>query len=307
MSDIRLFRLEGEKCSELEGRSVALEKSLQTLIERHLEALLGVRFLASEYTTSKAHGGRMDTLGIDENGCPVIIEYKRSSNENVINQGLFYLDWLLDHQGTFELLVQKTLGKDIADTIDWSAPRLLCIAGDFTKYDGHAVQQINRNIELIRYRRYGGELLLFELVNAVTAEPLDPGPGGDPGPKPRSGGGHRSVSENLKAASPELTDLFESLRAFLVALGDDVNVKTVKFYFAFRRLKNFACVDVRPQVGTLLAYVKVDPGEVVLEDGFTRDMREIGHYGTGDLEITIKSDADLERAKPLLLKSYEAS
>ena len=35
----------------------------------------------------------MDSIGIDENNCPVIVEYKRSSNENIINQGLFYLDW----------------------------------------------------------------------------------------------------------------------------------------------------------------------------------------------------------------------
>jgi hypothetical protein len=49
--------------------------------------LLGVRFLASEFVTS--NGGRIDTLGLDENGCPVVIlEYKRASNENVINQGL---------------------------------------------------------------------------------------------------------------------------------------------------------------------------------------------------------------------------
>ncbi len=86
------------RADELAAASaVAIEKALQTLIERNLGALLGVRFLASEYSTGKTHGGRIDTLGIDENGSPVIIEYKRSTNENVINQGLFYLDWLLDH------------------------------------------------------------------------------------------------------------------------------------------------------------------------------------------------------------------
>ena len=130
---------------------------------------MGVRFLATEYPTGKTHGGRIDTLGIDENGCPVIIEYKRSLNENVINQGLYYLDWLLDHKAEFELLVLKHIGKEAADTIEWTGPRL-CIAGNFTKYDQHAVQQINRNIELIRYVRYGTDLVLFELVNAVEAE-----------------------------------------------------------------------------------------------------------------------------------------
>ena len=65
----------------------------QGLIEKHLDELLGIKFLASEYSTGKIYGGRIDTLGIDENGCPVIIEYKRALNENVINQGLFYPDF----------------------------------------------------------------------------------------------------------------------------------------------------------------------------------------------------------------------
>ena len=96
MSDIKLFRIANGKIDELAGTTDTIEKSVQTLFEKNLEALLGVRFLASEFTTHTA--GRVDTLGLDENGCPVILEYKRASNENVINQGLFYLDWLMDHR-----------------------------------------------------------------------------------------------------------------------------------------------------------------------------------------------------------------
>ena len=92
MSDIKVFQINQKTIKELEGQSVAFEKSLQNLLEKNLETFLGVRFLASEYSTGKTHGGRIDTLGIDENGCPVIIEYKRSTNETVINQGSFYLD-----------------------------------------------------------------------------------------------------------------------------------------------------------------------------------------------------------------------
>src|SRR5215216_12681 len=104
MSDIKLFQLRKNAVTPIEGKSVAVERSLQTLIERHLEAFLGVRLLKSEYETGKTHGGRIDTLGIDENNSPVIIEYKRSLNENVINQGLFYLNWLMDHRADFKLL-----------------------------------------------------------------------------------------------------------------------------------------------------------------------------------------------------------
>lgn len=306
MSDIKLFQLGVSGPTELIAQPAAVEKSLQNLLEKNLEAFLGVRMLGSEHTTGKAHGGRIDTLGIDENNSPVIIEYKRALNENVINQGLFYLDWLLDHRAEFTLLAMTILGPEMQDKVDWSAPRLLCIAGDFTKYDEHAVQQIDRNIELLRYRRYEAGFLVLELVNATTGSSQANGTSGAKSAGAK-GGTAKGVSDYYDQAAQPLRDLCDSLEAFLVALGDDVSKKTLKFYFAFRRLKNFACVEVHPQTNTLLVYVKVSPDGVQLEEGFTRDVREIGHFGTGDLEIRIKTPDDLEKAKPLLVRSYESS
>ncbi len=305
MSDIKIFRIGSGSVVELNGQSVALEKSLQTLIEQNLEVFLGIRFLASEYSTGKTHGGRIDTLGIDENRRPVIIEYKRSINENVINQGLYYLDWLMDHKAEFVLQVIEKFGKSEADLVEWSNPRLICIAGDFTKYDEHAVQQINRNIELIRYRKFDQDLLLFELVNATIAQVSTETKGTIKSTKLKSA--HKTVDENLYVANAELTDLYESLKAFLVALGDDVQIVTNKYYFAFKRIKNFACVEIYPKIQKLIVYVKIDPTGIELNEGFTRDVRSIGHYGTGELEITLATQTDLEAAKHLLLRSYEAS
>ncbi|NVO00738.1 MAG: DUF91 domain-containing protein [Geobacteraceae bacterium] len=306
MSDIKIFRLTGDTVTELEGSSATIEKSLQNLIEKHLEVFLGVRFLATEYSTGKTHGGRIDTLGVDENGCPVIIEYKRALNENVINQGLFYLDWLMDHKAEFKLLVMEKYDKEVADAIEWSSPRLLCIAGDFTKYDSHAVQQMNRNIELIRYRHYGKDLLLFDLVNATTGQIINLGDD----KKPAKGAiKYKTVSELLEQSDSELKDRYEALKDYLLALGDDVHLTPLKWYHAFKRIKNFACVEIHPQSKKMLILVKVDPASVDLkkEEGFLRDMRKIGHLGTGDLEITIRSADDFERAKPYIFKSYEAS
>ncbi len=311
MSDIKLFQLGTSHVQELPGQSVAVEKSLQTLIELNLDDFLAIRFLASEYVTGKTHGGRIDTLGLDENGCPVIIEYKRAINENVINQGLYYLDWLLDHKGEFTLLVMKQFGQPVADSVEWSSPRLVCIAGDFTKYDEHAVSQINRNIELIRYKRYGTDLLLLELVNAksVTAGSANAiAPNANTVTK-QSGtkAVDKTVTELLAQAGTALSDRYGVLRSMLLALGDDVQESTLKYYFAFKRIKNFACVEVHPGSGQLLVYVKVNPDTIALESGFTRDVRKIGHFGTGELEIRITSDTDLKKAEPLLLKSYEVS
>ena len=127
-----------------------------------MEEFFGIRFLATEYSITN---GRMDSIGIDENNCPVIFEYKRSSSENIINQGLFYLDWLLDHKADFQLLVMNTLGKEAAKEIDWSAPCVFCIAKEFTKFDEHAVNQMQRNIKLVKYNKYGENLILFEHIN----------------------------------------------------------------------------------------------------------------------------------------------
>ncbi|MBA2597565.1 MAG: DUF91 domain-containing protein, partial [Chloroflexia bacterium] len=71
MPDIKLFRVVEGGVHLLPSSSVAIEKSLQTLVERHLEVFLGVRFLASEFSTTKSHGGRIDTLGIDDTNSPV--------------------------------------------------------------------------------------------------------------------------------------------------------------------------------------------------------------------------------------------
>lgn len=302
MTDIKLFRLNDGAVSELDGTSVHLEKSLQTLIETNLEDFFGVRFLVSEFSTKGEHGGRMDTLGIDENGCPVIIEYKRSSNENVINQGLFYLDWLMENPKEFEWLVLEKFGKEQANNVEWSTPRLICIAGDFNRYDEHAVKQMDRNIELIRYRKYGEDLLLFDLVNVTTNSSTS-----RKVPTKSDAGREKTVSDYLADANQELTDLYQSVHAFLTALGDDVQVNTLQNYFAFKRIKNFACVEVRNRTQILLIYVKINPDTIELVEGFSRDVRKIGHFGTGDLELSISDEADFERAKPFLEKSYEAS
>jgi predicted transport protein len=261
--------------------------------------LLGIRFLATEYSTGKTHAGRIDTLGLDENDSPVIIEYKRSSHENIINQGLFYLDWLMDHTAEFKLLVLEKFGKPAADAIDWTAPRLICIAADFTKYDSHAVQQMDRNIELIRYRQFGKELLLLELVNAVAAE-------SSPAKKvkgTKGAGTDKTVVDWFADMSPTMRSVFDSLEGYLTSLGDDVQRKDLKLYIAFKRLRNFVTVSFKKN--NLLVYLHVDPDQIDLVEGFSRDVREIGHWGTGNVEVTLANLADLEKAKPLLLKAYE--
>ncbi len=308
MSDLKLFRLTGGVASELSGSSLALERSLQKLIEANMETFFGVRLLASEFSTGIRHGGRMDSLGIDENGSPVIFEYKRAINESVINQGLFYLDWLMDHRGDFTVLVLSRLGAEAASGIDWRNPRLICVANGFTKYDEHAVNQMNRSIDLVRYRDFEGELLALELVHTSRSDAQTSTDAPDvpaPPTETKSPAPYKTVSEYLEQAPTEIKDLYAELDAFVLALGDDVTQKTLKYYIAYRRLKNFLCVEVLPQRRVLALYIKISPDTVDLVPGFSRDVRQVGHFGTGDLEVRVKDADTLARALLLVQRSYD--
>ena len=294
MSEIKLFDIK-DGVRQLVSSEVLLERELQTLIEKNMETLFGVRFLKSEYSITN---GRMDSIGIDENNCPVIFEYKRSSNENVINQGLFYLDWLLDHKADFKLLVIEKMGREAAELIDWSVPCVICVANDFTKYDVHAVNQMQRNIKLVKYRKYDNELILFEYLNTPVVQPMNRADAEEQ----RRGNGQKTHIEKLAAAPAPLRTLYEDICNYIESLGDDIVSNQLKLYLAYKKVQNLVCIEIYSR--QLILYLKLNPDTVNLEEGFTRDMRNIGHYGTGDLQVIVISSGDFEKAKKLIERAY---
>lgn len=292
MSEIKLFQISGQ-VKELKSASATIEKELQNKIENNMYEFFGVRFLASEY---RIDNGRMDSIGIDENNCPVIFEYKCHTNENVINQGLFYLNWLLEHKADFKLLVLEKLGKEIADSIDWSVPRVICIAGDFNKYDEEAIKQINRNVSLIRYKYYGKDLLLFELLNANTVAPIVM----EQAEKKQTNG--KTFLQQYESAPQKFRKIYDELRDFALSIGDDVSESTLKLYSAFKKIKNFCTLEIYQT--KILLNLKLSPDDFKLGDEL-RDIRSIGHWGSGDLQLIITSDRQLNLAKDLIHRAYE--
>lgn len=294
MADFKLFSIKNG-VSELPSSQVALERELQTLLEKNMMTFFGVTFLRSEY---KITNGRMDSIGIDENNCPVIFEYKRSVNENVINQGLFYLDWLLDHKADFKLLVMEELGLEKAEQIDWSMPCVICIASDFTKFDEHAVNQMQRNIKLVKYRKYGDEFIAFEFLNAPQVQPSPE----EPAAPVKKAKGDKTFRQRLAETSEEFRNLYLSIHDYILSLGDDIAENQLKLYVAFKKVKNIACIEVYQSY--ILIHLRLNPDTVTLKPGKIEDVREKGHWGTGDLRIIIKRTEDFENIKPLLDRAY---
>ncbi|MGX1760363.1 DUF5655 domain-containing protein [Streptomyces lydicus] len=308
MAELMLFRRDADgRDMELSGSTVALEVELQRRVEAGMEQMLGVRFLASEYPTGPWHRGRIDTLGLDENGAPVVIEYKKGADSGVLSQAVSYLSWLDSAHHEFEALVRRVLGAEAAGSIDWRRPRMVCIAAGFSHHDRVAVQRLPERIDLVRYRVFEGGLLSLLLVDSSPGSPIAASSRRN---RERDGAvDSASAAPVLVGPSlvPEcLRDLYAELDDALTAWGE-VEVAPLRHYIAYRRLVNVASVIFRSKRAAILVYLRLAPDTVTLEEGFTRDMRGIGHLGTGDLEVRLASAADLEKAVPLIRRAFEAA
>lgn len=178
-------------------------------------------------------------------------------------------------------------------------PRLICVAADFTKYDEYAVKQINRNIDLVRYKKFGKELLMIDLINSNVVNTIKDAVDQQLTKQSTD----KTFVEQLQSTSEKLRELYYSIRNYILALGDDVTENNLKLYSAFKKIKNIICVEVRMK--SIMLYLRINPDEIALESGFSRDVRNIGHWGTGELEITVKNVEDFEKAKEYIEKTYE--
>jgi predicted transport protein len=303
-----LYQIKQKAVHQIKPSSFKNERELQKLFEENLEALLGVRFVASEFTTGDRQRGRIDSLDVDQDGTPVIVEYKKSGKENVINQGLFYLDWLVDHKGDFTLVAQETLGSDIE--IDWSSPRLILVAESFSEYDKYAVNRIGANIQLWTYRRYGADFLFLDSIFATINQKVSKKE------KPIEAEAVSddaevieeiiySLDDHLKGKSEDVKVLFETLKERIFALNADSDIleKPNKIYISYKHGKNFC--EVRPQSKEMKIWLDIPYSDLDDPKKLSRDVSKVGHYGTGDVETKLASLSELDDVLYLIEQSYK--
>ena len=292
----------------VEKTNFALEKELQGLVEKNLGVVFNCRFVASEFSTGLLHSGRIDTLALSEENNPVIIEYKKVESSELINQSLFYLHWIRDHRGDFEIAVRKRLGDGVV--VDWSDVRVICLAPGYKKYDLHAVQVMGANIELWKYQLFkNGVLHLDEVFLAGKTQTAVAETGKNPvmveaGKKAAQVRATASYTfeEHLEGKNPEVQSLLQSARELILGLDESIEEVPKKFYIAYKTTQNLACVE--PQSRGIKIFLKLRAGDVVDPPQGYRDVSEIGHYGTGDTEFSITTESELEAAKPFLELAY---
>lgn len=287
-----------------------LEKDLQTLIENNLITVFNCRFIASEFSTGAIHAGRIDTLALSEDNNPVIIEYKKVESSELITQSLFYLHWIQDHKGDFEIAAQKVLGNNIE--IDWSDIRVICIAPNYKKYDLHAVQVMGANIELWRYQLFSNQSLYLEEVfhnttsnTPVTLNQTAKNPvmvaAGKKAAITRNIGQY-TIESHLQNKSKEVIELMEALQDMIMGFDDSIEEIPKKYYIAYKSTQNILTVEVR--LRNLKIYLKLKPEDIPVNTPNYRDVSNIGHHGIGDVEFTITNLNELIDSKPFIELAY---
>src|SRR6266487_805579 len=294
-----LFQITNDSLVSIAQSDLDSEKRLQALVEKSLEETFNCRFVASEFSTGATHAGRIDTLALSEENNPVIIEYKKVESSDLINQSLFYLSWLNDHRGNFEIVARRSIPNV---TIDWSDIRVICLAPNYRKYDTHAVSVMGANIELWRYRLFANSCLYLEEIYRKamrTAPDTADAPTKDPvmvaaGKKAAITRATASytVDQHLEGKPEYVRDLAQKIREFITGLDTSIEEVPKKFYIAYKISQNIACMWVGNKEVAL--YLKLDPKEITPAFDIVRDVSELGHVGTGDTEVSIRSEEDLE-------------
>lgn len=293
-----IYKIRSGDLQSIKEKPFKLEKEMQALFEANLTTLTGLTLVKSEFPLKQF---RFDTLAFDEEKQAfVVIEYKRDKSQSVVDQGVSYLNAMLEYRDS--LMVEyneQHLGRTLKrNDIDWSQSRILFVANSFNDYQKNATNFKNLGIELIEFKRYHNDLLTVSFIECSKNAPALPQSVSD-----------RSETVPLAKITQEIVvydeetfykrgsettiELYERFRQAILNLDDQLQLVYTKFYAAFKKDKT-NIVDIAMQKVTLKLYINAAWGTLEDSKGLFRDMRDLGHYGNGDYEVTVKDTEQLE-------------
>ena len=259
------------------------EKDLHEFVKKNLGILFGVQHFASEY---KVNGLAIDTVALDKDHCPVLIEYKQGKDPAIASQITTYHEEFQKDKLSFCWTVKDELGLEINAKKNFENIRLICLASDFHRFAFTQAKKY-KNLELVTYRFFSGKALLLEWQ---AGEPPNPQPKPLPIPSPP-----QPETENIQALYEGLSQEIAKLRH-----AEQHDARKLR---RFKYGKTFACL--RPRKKKVQIWVKLDPKKEKIVPGFTRDVSDImTDAGSCDLEISVATQAQLRKALALCRKAY---
>jgi predicted transport protein len=300
-----LFNLyKDNKLSQIDEVSFNLEKDIQKIVENNIQSLFSLEFVVSEFFLD---GLRIDTLGFDnESRSFVIIEYKKDRNFTVIDQGYAYLALLLSNKADFVLLYNENRNKLIRkNDIDWSQLRIIFISPNFTNYQRKAIEFKELPIELWEIKRYTTNIVSLNQIQT-------PKKGGSIMDLNQKTEAMKRVSKEVKVYDEEaillqttekLQTVYKELKESIFSIGTDIEVKPKAKYVAFVRKSNF--LEVTFFKSSLKLYLNIKGDQLNDPKKISRDVSNIGHWGSGNYEVILKESKDIGYLLSLIRQAYD--
>ena len=289
-----LYKNTSAQLVSIKEKPFKLEREIQKIFENNLFTIMGIELVKSEFTIKNK---RIDSLGFDpQTKAFVIIEYKRERNSSVVDQGFTYLSLMLQNKADFILEYNENNQKILKrNDVDWSQSRVAFVSPSFTDNQKEAVNFRDLAIELWEIKRYEGELISINPIRKTNAaESIKPIMQKNTEFKQVADEIKVYTEENLlQGKSDDIVELYEKYKNAILNLSADIEVKPQKWYISFKKGNSIICA-IEIQKSNLKLYINVTKGNLDDSKHLPRDVSNLGHLGSGDYELKINDDANLE-------------
>lgn len=296
---MQIFHKQKKELSVLKEVAFKLEKDIQNLFEDNLKNTTDLKMIKSEFTIKS---NRIDTLAFDEESKSfVIIEYKRNQNYSVVDQGVSYLNLMLEYKADFIVEYNETQKENLKRTdVDWSQSKIIFVSPSFTDFQKQSSNFKDLAIELWEVKQFQNDVVVINPIKKSKSAPSI-----------KQVQQHESeinkiVKEivvydeeyHLKKYPQEVKELYETFKEAILNLDNAIEIISKKQYIAFKKQKNIA--DVVTLKSGLKIFLNLKKGDLDDPKKIMRDVSTIGHWGNGDYEISVSDTKNLEYIMSLI-------
>jgi predicted transport protein len=297
---MKLYTLKNSNSiTDLKEIPFKLEREIQNIFENNLEDLMGLQLVKSEFSIKNK---RIDTLAFDKQSQAfIIIEYKRDKNYSVVDQGLTYLNIMLQNRAEFILTYNETLNEVLhSKDVDWTQSRVAFVSPSFTENQISASDFKDLGIELWEVKQFENNILSINSIKKSNAAQSIK-------PLLENNESFKEVKENIKVYTEEdhykngsdaTIELYEKFKLSILNLADNIEILPQKFYIAFKKGSNIT--DIEMQKKALKIFINAKFGSINDPKNIAKDVSNIGHRGNGEYQIQIENDNDLEYIMSLI-------
>lgn len=279
----------------LKEKPFKLEKDIQKLFETNLEQITGFKFVKTEFSLKNV---RFDTLAFDEESKSfVIIEYKRDRNYSVVDQGVSYLNLMLEYKADFIVEYNESCNKKLKrDDVDWSQSKVIFVAPSFTSFQKQSSNFKDLPIELWEIKQFENDIIIINPIKKSSAAPSIK--------QVQSSSNNTEISNVVKEIvvydedrflqnkSDDIIELYNIYKEAILNLAPDIEALPLKWVMMFKTDRKFAYIEIQKK--NLKLWINLKKGQLDDSKGLARDVSSVGHAGNGDYELTITDTENLE-------------